>query len=474
MITSLYRIELKDWVNIFVIIFSSLLSGILIVYVNAGVAIGLFASVVMYLYLKKIENIFLMWLLLSPLLSVDYFSFLSVANHPILTFDRVIIGALFLFILVEATMKRRTLQAMNRVEMIMIILFAIIIYSITFDTMDKISGARTFIDSFLFPFMIYLLAKNIISDEKYFNKFINVLLIVGIYLSLIGIFEGFTGRDLFAFREGLVERSGWLRINGPYKDDVSFGVNVSICLFIALYKFITGNNGEITNRRKVFYSLIFGLFVLAIFFNFYRGIWLALIVGLLVWFFIRKRGLNKLAFSIILLTVIIVPNFNKIRSTRFFGGRLTYIDTIQGRLDTFDETIYLFKENPIKGIGFTNFSKIQGSQYGIHGGSQHNTFLRFLSETGILGASVFMIFVLFLFYYGFKNYRLSRGHLNYEFSIIFLCILIIYSVTMIGLDIGFLDSVNKLFFAIVGVSLGKMKNLYQLERNEKYSYFIKR
>ena len=450
MITSLYDTELKNWFNTFVIIFLSLLTGILIVYVNGVVAIGLFVSVMLLLYLKKIENIFLMWLIFYPLFNVDALSFLSISGHPILTFDRVVIGALFLFVLIEVAMRRRNLLSMNRLEVAMILLSVVIIYSIIDNSVDKISGARVFIDAFLYPFIIYFLAKNLISDEENFNKFINVLLIVGIYLSLMGIFEYLTGSDILTFREGMVERVGWLRIDGPYKDDVAFGVNVSFLFFIALYKFITCNKTSgIINIRKVFYGLILGLFILAIFFNFYRGIWLALVVGLLAWFVVRKKGIAQLAFFVIILAIIIIPSFNKIKSSRFYGERLTNVATIQSRLDTFDEVIYLFKKNPVKGLGFNNFFS-QG---------QHNTFLAFLSETGILGASIFMILVWFLFYYGFRNYKLSRGHLTNEFSIIFLCILICYSITWIGLNTGFSASINILFFAITGVSLGIMKNL---------------
>lgn len=450
MITSQYHTELKNRFSVFMMILLSLLTGILIVYLNGIVAIGLLVGVMLCLFIKKIENIFLMWLLFFPLFNVDSMAFLKINNHPVFTFDRVVIVTLFLLVLLEAAMKRRNLLSVNGLEVAMILFSVVIIYSIISGGADKFSGARIFIDAFLYPFIIYFLAKNLIVDKESFNNFINVLLIVGIYLSLMGIFERLTGSDILVFREGMVERSGWLRVNACFKDDATFGVIVSICFFIALYKFITCNNSGIKNIRKVFYGLTLGLLILAIFFNFYRGIWLALIVGLLAWFFFRKTTLKKLPILIFILAIIIIPSFNEIKSTRFFEDRLTQVGTIQSRLNTFDEVIHLFIKNPIKGIGFNNCN--------IRGG-QHNTFLKFLSETGILGTSVFMILVWFLFYYGFRNYKLSRGHLANEFSIIFICILICYSVTWIGLITGFSASINKLFFSIVGVSFGLMKNL---------------
>lgn len=444
MITSLYQTDFKYRLNIFAIIFLSIFTAILIVFVNGLVAIGLFLCVMLWLYLKKIENIFLMWLLFFPVFSIDYFSFLKISSHPILTFDRVVIGALLLFVLVEVAMRKRALLSMNGLGVAMIFFSAIIIYSIIHESVDKFRGGRIFLDSFLLPFIIFFLAKNLISEKENLKKFINVLLIMGIYLSLMGIFEYIAGSDILAFREGMVERSGWLRVNGPFKDDAAFGVNVSFCFFIALYKLITCSNCGFMNIRKAFYSLILVLFILAIIFNFYRGIWLALILGLLAWIFIRRKGLYKLAFSIIILSIIVLSNIETIKSTKLFQERVSNTETLQSRFDKFDLAINLFKKNPIKGIGFNNYRPI--------GGSQHNTLLGFLSETGIIGVSVLMILIWFLSYYGLRNFRLSRDYLNKEFSLIFLCISITFLVTWMGLNSGFVPSINKLYFAIAGVS----------------------
>ena len=442
---SLYHIRLKSLFNVFVIIFLSLLTGILTLYGFGFFIAGFCIFILLCLYLKKVENIFLMWLLVFPLFNVDSLSFLIIDTHPILTFDRIVIGALFLFVLIQVVMGRRRLLPLNKLEIAMILFSVVIIYSVISLSVDKISGTRVFIDSFLYPFIIYFLARNLISDEKNFNKFINVIVIVGIYLSLMGIYEFFTGIDIFPFREGIVERSGYSRVNGPYKLDTAFGVNVAICFFIVLYKYITYNkNNGIMNIRRNYYILILGLLIFALFVNLYRGIWLALIVGLLAWIFIRRKGLYKLTFSIIILSAIVMLNFETIKSTKLFQERLSNTETFQSRFDKFDFAINLFNKNPIKGIGFNNYRPI--------GGSQHNTLLGFLSETGIIGVSVLMILIWFLSYYGLKNFKLSRDYLSKEFSIIFLCISITFLVTWMGQNSGFVPSINKLYFAIAGVS----------------------
>ena len=57
----------------------------------------------------------------------------------------------------------------------------------------------------------------------------------------MGIYESFTGSDIFPDAEGLVERTGWIRTNGPYKIDCVLGVNLCMLFFILLYKYIIEN-----------------------------------------------------------------------------------------------------------------------------------------------------------------------------------------------------------------------------------------
>jgi len=310
------------------------------------ISFGLIITVLLCLFLKNIENFFLFWLLLSPLLTIDALAFYIIYGHPILTFDRVVIGTLFLLLLIEVSIGKRKLLPMNNLEIAMILFSVVIIYSIISYSANKLTGARMFVDSFLYPFIIYFLTKNLISDVKYFNKFINVLIIIGTYLSLMGIYEYLTGIDIFPTATGLVKREGWLRVNGPYKLDSTFGVNVTICFFITLYKYIGYNKNNGMNMRKVSFILILSFLLLAIFFNFYRGIWIAFILGSLFWIFMKMKSI-KLMFYILILAMIVILSYDRLESTDLFQGRISNVKSLHSRLHAFDNAINLIKTNCI-------------------------------------------------------------------------------------------------------------------------------
>jgi O-antigen ligase len=113
----------------------------------------------------------------------------------------------------------------------------------------------------------------------------------------------------------------------------------------------------------------------------------------------------------------------------------------------------LFKKNPLTGGGFSYYS---------YRGSTHNTFLSFLSETGILGFGMFLILIGLIFYRGFKNYKLSDDYIYKEFSIIFTSLFIMFTVTGLTQDTGFESEINLMFYAFVGV-LPINQGKYKLE-----------
>lgn len=408
--------------------------------------------------LKNLENIFLLWLLISPLVMSDSFSYLIIETHPILTFDRIFIGIIFISILIQFLLKIRKPLPINKFEIVMMILFLIIVSSIILDSENIFRGARVFVDGFLYPFIIYLLAKQLITDDKHFFKFINIFLIISIYLSLIGLFEYFTKIDVFPTKAGLPIYSQWLRVNGPYVNDVGFAINLTLCFFIVLYKYTI----EYLKRNKsiyriVFYTAILCLVSISITFTFLRAAWLSSICGLFTWIALRRKGYLKLMIFIPLIFLTIFLSSNFIASSDIYKRRITNIDTIQSRFMIYRQAISYFNQNPFLGIGFENYycrtKNMAISSY------THNTFLSFLTETGILGFVTVLMIVFIIFKQAYKYYAKSIYQLDKEFSIVFFCILICFFMPWLSQESGYYPEVNKLFFSILGVAIGRSVRL---------------
>jgi len=84
---------------------------------------------------------------------------------------------------------------------------------------------------------------------------------------------------------------------------------------------------------------------------------------------------------------------------------------------------------------------------------QHNQILAYLSEMGIIGASLYVALLFMLLYHAVKRYNATNDYARKEFIRAFLCIL--FAIVCYGLvdNYGFDKQINFLFFAVAGVAL---------------------
>lgn len=439
-----------SWPGVLPIILIAACIGGLISFGFGKICLGILAFGAILLFCKSVEDLFLFWLLTFSFFSIDESAFLTVGTHPIITFDRVFIAVLFLIFLKQIALGERKPLPIDKLEISFILLLGVFSFSVATKTLDKLMGARVITDLFFLPFIIYILTKNFITDRKYFRKFINTLFIVGIYLSIMGIYEHFTQHNLFATGSGFTQESfGWIRVNGPYSSDTTFAVCIVICFFIALYQYVAFP-GENT-MKKLLQITVLIMTIAATFFTLFRGIWLAWAFGLLVWFFIRKKGIIKLACCIIALTLFTIPFVSLIRSSKFssefYKGRVANVSNIEDRLARYNQALSMFLEEPIQGIGFQNYPIIMKTT------AQHNQLLAILSETGIMGASVYILLFFLLLYYSVRNLKSSNLYFKREFSIVYLSILVVYLVSGLGLTTGYDKHINLLFFTVSAAAL---------------------
>ncbi|MHA1382085.1 MAG: O-antigen ligase family protein, partial [Candidatus Helarchaeota archaeon] len=434
------------------IIFIGVCLGCLIIFGLWKFSFAVLLAIPLFLYLKKAEDLYLFWLFSFSLFSVNSLTFFDVEGHPILNYDRIFIFILFIFILLEIAVKKRKFVPPNNIEATFLILLIIFGFSIGTKSFWIFRGLRYYIDAFLLPFIIFFLSKNLILDKKQFYKFVNILFIVGIYISIMGVFEYITKFDLFPDPEygGIrITENIWSRVNGPYINDHTFGFCVSMCFFIALYKYIILSKKK--KSSNIIYFSIFLLMTTAIFLTFYRGIILSLVLGLVTFFIIRRKGLFKFGLIVIILTLFTVLFQNKIRSSELFNTRIANIKTIEDRIERYNYSFALFRENPIQGIGFRNYELLRQTT------GQHNQIISMLSETGLLGTSVYILLTLFLFYYSIKYYKSSNGYNEKQFLIIYMSILVVYLALGLSDNSGFDKALNYLFFSISGVAMGRAR-----------------
>jgi len=452
-------VNLKRRHEIFWLIFFCLLLSILTIYGYGFFGLCLCLFLIVLVTIKEVESIFLSWLLLFSLFSTLPFVFIG--KRPLLTFDRGIIGLLLFYLISQALINKRKLLPISKSEWVLIGFLIVIAYS-NMKTQSEFNQIGQTFDTFIIPVAIYFISKNLIKNDIQFNRLINVIVILGIYLSGMGIYEHFSSIDVFPTRWGLTA-SGWLRANGPYEQDIAFGVNVVICFFAVLYRYITSKKKDmgVLIIKKIIFFLIMLCLVLAIFLCYYRAIWISFLFGLMIWFFLRNVGIRRRALIFFIFSILITffyfskPDFNKIMHNNFVQKRVLYYGSIQDRFAKYDIALNEFRKDPITGVGLYNLTRIRR----VIGGA-HNTFLSFLAETGIIGFSILIFLIILIFHKSLKNLKYSKTIDDREFSIIFLCILIAYFLPWISDNIGYYHEINKLFFAILGITFGKFEKKY--------------
>lgn len=216
----------------------------------------------------------------------------------------------------------------------------------------------------------------------------------------------------------------FLGVSRPYgilgSSNILGGTLILIVPFLFLYLY------KLRSNKKIFYFSIITILVvlLTLFLIKSRGAWLGLIAAVMsipiVLYKIRKISLKKTAMifvTFILLFIGIYMNYND----RFHRG----YDYERPALRNI--AIHIFLDNPLVGIGMGNFtskyvsdSYISPLAYQKHYLSHaHNIYLKFLSETGLIGISVFFILIGFQLKVIWENVISFRNKSLYAMAMFF-------------------------------------------------------
>jgi O-antigen ligase len=141
---------------------------------------------------------------------------------------------------------------------------------------------------------------------------------------------------------------------------------------------------------------------IAIFLTQTRGVWLALLFSLIVYYIKRP----KIYLIIILFFGLFFVAFQDVIITRFltiknFGSDVSSL----GRLQAWFASVVLIKDNIFAGYGFDSFMRLRDDVFYfyivpvIH---SHNTYLRSLLEMGLIGTTIYFTFLIKALFYTYK------------------------------------------------------------------------
>jgi len=281
--------------------------------------------------------------------------------------------------------------------------FASIIYAV-----DPVVTQNATID-FVKDALIVIIVTILLARSSQLRQVFWALLLAGIFLGTISVFQYATktfGNNYWGFAQApemhLVGSSTGNRISGPFGSPNVYAQIMLVLVPIALDRF--WNEQKRWVRFLAGYALI--VITLTVVFTFSRSGFVALVgvLGLLVLYY-RPRFTSVLAMLLVGIFMLqFVPSeyIDRIQTLTLLtpGSGYTPKDEVsyRGRASEFLVGWYMFRDNPIFGVGLKNYpiyyqeySKRVGLDPRTEQRSPHNLYIEALAEQGMIGFSLLML-----------------------------------------------------------------------------------
>jgi O-antigen ligase len=473
------------------------------------------------------ENLLLLWFLLSPI-AAFYLRF--PLDKSVITFDRAVVFSLLLMLLLKYWQRQKscaTSEAQNsdssigippethqsadsglrtfsitKFEIAWLILAAVVLLNALWLSTNVSYAIKIAIDAFCLPLVLFHVARYQCRWRE--RRKVLTVTVTGLALLLFatGIYEFFTGANLFAYKGSTVFREGELRVNGPFASDSSQAI---ICLLVTLFLRLLPRLLQIKfdNSGRFVYFCGLAAAVIATLLPLFRTVALAMV---LCWLTIEylihtkrpakaqapiaadespvgenpaaadsppaapsvevtHRGSRRLvAYSIIgLLLVTSFVAWTEL-SGSYLIGRLASPRNLYGRLATWQTAARIALENPVAGVGLTNYSQYfdvifsdwQHQDIDWIGDiravdTPHSNFLWIASELGFSGFAPYLLANIYLLLMGLRALLGAKTREQLLASGGFLALLAAYTIPGLTLQSGFYADLNLYFFFMLGL-----------------------
>jgi O-antigen ligase len=253
----------------------------------------------------------------------------------------------------------------------------------------------------------FIAVLGILPMQKAFDQYINTdrrlkmfkgFLIFSVVASLAGLIALYTQVNPFTFKKACHESRN-CGMSGMYMN-YAHSLNYLMALLFAMI--VYGSDLKKYFHEKFFnVNLIYVIFIfqaIAFYLSFTRGAWLGFLASIPFAFYKKKKSwVIGGVLAIILFGAFAYFFIPKVQET--FTSRQASNDE---RVGSWRAAIKAFEERPILGFGMLNFEPHSGElkvKYHLNNayfkGHAHNIFLEFLSTTGILGFSAFLLWLIF-------------------------------------------------------------------------------
>jgi O-antigen ligase len=347
-------------------------------------------------------------------LLVNEFPYLMILSVVLL----VILGIIYFFINKSIT------KYHNEIITILIIIFAYFIFSYFFSgqTLSNFLSYNfiRYDGNFFFAYLLFFIyAIPFFDYEKVISFYFKFIFHIFTLFSIFGLSEYFLN-----FRPIMISRDPYV---GNYFHALNLAHNATGSVYamasiFALVFFLKEKN----IKTKLVYCFVLLFCAIGLFLTKSRGSYLGFFVAAVFILWFNYRSIKKFFISILF---VLVPSVALVLITGVYKRFIQIFDLKAAtdilRLDLWRKAWYLFSQSPLFGIGFGRYNDISNYDRlkGIAGffafyldpifvnsdANSHNSYLQFLTETGLFGLSLLILFCVVCFIILIKAYNNSAN-----------------------------------------------------------------
>ncbi|MBM4118177.1 O-antigen ligase family protein [bacterium] len=344
---------------------------------------------VLYAVVKNTMVVFLIWIGSTPILS----NFVRVnmgAGIPDITIDRVASLVLLMVLLFQVAIKARQLHRMVPMDWVMVAIFVMFLPCV-FRGYDPITAGQQVFDQVITPFIVFFLAKNLLTSQREIRPLLWTLGVVTLYCAVLGFQEHFTEYSFFTAtgelswqQEGLADR-----IQGPFESPQVLGTVMVGGIVFFFYQMFNARNS--LGRVLAFAILVIHTFVT--YWTYRRSVWMGYFATLIFLGLVEKRFRRPLMVLLAVSFAVLALNWHIIAESSVFQDRLANSRTVNDRYVVWLTAWEMAKRFPLLGTGFGWFGHYYNRFFTFHGNtvttefahgitSAHNSYIRIWVEGG--------------------------------------------------------------------------------------------
>lgn len=368
----------------------------------------------------RIDGILLWWAAALPL-GPYFLSFPQ--EHSIVTLDRVAILVAFLGLFLAKRSERLAVpETLRRAGLAWLAFIAVACVTLG-KSPSVLNTAHELLDALLLPLFLGWCVIARFDVRRRLPTLHTAVCISSIICAAVAAAEIVTGQDLLPFGGSVMFYAGGVpRPNGPFEGNDTLALMGAVSFFFLLFlRVALGSN--LSAGRRILHSIGLAAALGMALMPMFRSVIITLLLVLII-DTIWEQGTTRRAWRVgLMLTsaglIFLVPLF----VPESLIEERSSSENMYGRIAQFDQSLRVFVDHPVLGVGFWNFHEFVKGEPRYHasyGGvssldSPHNNLTEILTETGILGFVPYVMAQVLLFTAMLQLRRLSNsGYLAWK------------------------------------------------------------